>query len=86
MTQWAPEWKVTIQGVEYTDVVLANLSIHQGARISTHRLKPAIAQSISSIFNLAAITAQINDAVSIQVKDTSGAMCQSLAEASWTLP
>jgi hypothetical protein len=73
MTQWAPEWKVTIQGIEYTDVVLANLSISSG-RSNIYTQAQAGYCTINLInLNLAAITAEINDAVSIQVKDTAGA-------------
>jgi len=68
MTQWAPDWKVTIQGVEYTDVVLANLSISSG-RDNIYTQAQAGYCTINIInLNLAAITTQINDAVSIQVK------------------
>ena len=73
MTQWAPDWKVTIQGVEYTNVVLANLSISSG-RTNIYTQAQAGYCTINIInLNLAAITAQINDAVSIQVKDSAGA-------------
>ena len=30
MTQWTPIWLVEIDGVEYTDAVLANLTIRSG--------------------------------------------------------
>jgi hypothetical protein len=72
MTQWAPVWEVKIAGVEYTDVVLANLSISSG-RSNIYTQAQAGYCTINLInLNLAAITAEINDAVSIQVKDTSG--------------
>jgi hypothetical protein len=72
MTQWAPVWKVTIQGVEYTDVVLANLSISSG-RDNIYEQAQSGYCTINLInLNLAAITAEINDAVSIQIKDTAG--------------
>jgi len=72
MTQWAPVWLVTIEGVEYTDVVLANLSISSG-RTNIYTQAQAGYCTINLInLNLGAITAKINDAVSIQVKDTSG--------------
>ena len=72
MTQWAPVWLVTIEGVEYTDVVLANLSISSG-RTNIYTQAQAGYCTINLInLNLGAITAEINDAVSIQVKDTSG--------------
>jgi len=72
MTQWAPVWLVTIEGVEYTNVVLANLSISSG-RTNIYTQAQAGYCTINLInLNLGAITAEINDAVSIQVKDTSG--------------
>ena len=72
MTQWAPVWLVTIEGVEYTDVVLANLSISSG-RTNIYTQAQAGYCTINLInLNLGAITVEINDAVSIQVKDTSG--------------
>ena len=72
MTQWAPVWQVTIEGVEYTDVVLANLSISSG-RTNIYTQAQAGYCTINLInLNLGAITAEINDAVLIQVKDTSG--------------
>ena len=72
MTNWSPVWLVTIEGVEYTDVVLANLSISSG-RTNIYTQAQAGYCTINLInLNLGAITAEINDAVSIQVKDTSG--------------
>jgi len=72
MTQWAPVWKVLIAGIEYTDVVLANLSISSG-RTNIYTQAQAGYCTINLInLDLGAITAEINDAVSIQVKDTAG--------------
>jgi hypothetical protein len=69
MTQWAPEWKVLIAGIEYTDVVLANLSITSG-RTNIYTQAQAGYCTLNLInLNLGAITAEINDAVSIQVKE-----------------
>ena len=72
MTQWAPDWKVSIAGIEYTDVVLANLSISSGrSNIYTQAQAGYCTLNLINL-NLGAITAEINDAVSIQVKDSSG--------------
>ena len=72
MTQWSPEWKVLIEGVEFTDVVLANLAISSG-RTNIYTQAQAGYCTLNLInLNLGAITAEINDSVSIQVKDTSG--------------
>ena len=72
MTQWSPEWKVLIEGVEFTDVVLANLAISSG-RTNIYTQAQAGYCTFNLInLNVGAITAEINDSVSIQVKDTSG--------------
>ena len=72
MTSWAPIWKVLINSVEYTDVVLANLSISSG-RTNIYTQAQAGYCTVNLInLDLAAITVQINDTVTIEVKDTSG--------------
>ena len=72
MTQWAPVWRVLINAVEYTDVILANLSISSG-RTNIYTQAQAGYCTINLInLNLAAITTEINDSVTIEVKDTSG--------------
>jgi hypothetical protein len=72
MTEWAPVWRVTIEGVEYTDVILANLSISSG-RTNIYTQAQAGYCTINLInLNVGAITTQINDSVTIEVKDTSG--------------
>jgi len=73
MTQWAPVWKVLINAVEYTEVILANLSISSG-RTNIYTQAQAGYCTINLInLDLGAITTEINDTVTIQVKDTSGA-------------
>jgi len=72
MTNWSPVWRITIDGVVVTNTVLANLSISSG-RTNIYTQAQAGYCTINLInLNLGAITAEINDAVSIQVKDTSG--------------
>lgn len=72
MTQWDPVWKVLVNAVEVTDVVLANLSISSG-RTNIYTQAQAGYCTINLInLNLAAITTEINDSVTIEVKDTSG--------------
>jgi hypothetical protein len=73
MTQWAPIWKVTIDGIEYTDAVLANLVIRSG-RTNIYEQAQAGYTNIQLIdVNQTAIPVQINSTISIQVKDTAGA-------------
>lgn len=71
MSQWAPIWDVQINGVSYTTVTLANLSITSG-RSNIYTQAQAGFATINLI-NLtgSAIVPTINDTLSIQVKDTS---------------
>ena len=72
MTQWAPVWRVEIAGVEYTSVVLANLTITSG-RTNIYEQAQAGYCTINLInLNLAAVTADINDSLSVEVKDSTG--------------
>jgi hypothetical protein len=71
MTQWSPVWKVTIDGIEYTDAVLANLVIRSG-RTNIYEQAQAGYTNIQLIdVNQTAIPVQINSTISIQVKNTS---------------
>jgi hypothetical protein len=70
MTQWTPVWKVEIDGVEYTDAVLANLVIRSG-RTNIYEQAQAGYTNIQLIdVNQTAVPVQINSTISIQVKDT----------------
>jgi len=72
MTQWSPVWKVTIDGTEYTNAVLANLVIRSG-RTNIYEQAQAGYTNIQLIdVNQATIPVQINSTISIQVQNTSG--------------
>ena len=71
MTLWSPVWKVEIDGVEYTDAVLANLVIQSG-RTNIYEQAQAGYTNIQLIdVNQVAIPVNINSTISIQVKNTS---------------
>jgi hypothetical protein len=72
MTNWSPVWRITIEGVVVTNIVLANLSISSG-RTNIYTQAQAGYCTVNLInLNVGAVTAKINDAVTIEVKDTSG--------------
>ena len=72
MTQWSPIWNVTIDGIEYTDAVLANLVIRSG-RTNIYEQAQAGYTNIQLIdVNQTAIPVEINSTISIQIKDTAG--------------
>ena len=73
MTQWAPVWRVKINGIEYTDVVLSTLSISSG-RTNIYTQAQAGYCTLNLInLNLDPILVTINDSVTIEVQDTSAA-------------
>jgi len=70
MTQWQPIWKVTIDGIEYTDAILANLTIRSG-RTNIYEQAQAGYVNIQLIdLDQSAIPVSINSTISIQVQDT----------------
>ena len=72
MTQWNPVWLVEIDGVEYTDAVLANLVIRSGR---TNIYEQAQAGYVNlQLIDLAQSTVPvaINSTISVSVKDTAG--------------
>lgn len=74
MTQWTPEWSLTINGGgDYTKVTLANLSITSG-RTDIYS-QPVAGYASMEIINLdlTPIVIDVNDQVSIRVKDSTGA-------------
>ena len=70
MSQWTPVWSVLIDGVEYNDVTLANLSIQSGR---TDIYSQAVAGYCNvQIINLdgSLVTAEINSEITIFVEDS----------------
>ena len=74
MTQWNPEWQVTINGGgDYTNLTLSNLSITSG-RQDIYSQPYAGYCSVEIInLDLSPIVIDINDQITIRVKDSSGA-------------
>ena len=71
MTQWNPVWKVEIDGVEYTDAVLANLTIRSG-RTNIYEQAQAGYVNLQLIdISQSTIPVSINSTIGVQIKDTS---------------
>lgn len=71
MTQWQPVWRVKVAGLDVTDSVLASLTITSG-RTNIYEQAQAGYCSISLIvFDQTPIEYEINDALTIEVQDTS---------------
>ena len=71
MTQWAPVWRVKIDGTDITDSVLANLSITSGRTNIYEQAQAGYCSVTLIIFGQAALPYEINDTISIEVQDTS---------------
>jgi len=71
MTQWAPIWRVKIDGIDVTDSVLANLSITSGRTNIYTQAQAGYCSITLIIFNQALLPYEINDTISIEVQDTS---------------
>jgi hypothetical protein len=70
MTLWNPVWKVEIDGVEYTDAILANLIITSG-RTNIYEQAQAGYVNIQLIdLNQATIPVSINSTIGVSVKNT----------------
>jgi hypothetical protein len=71
MTQWAPVWRVKIDGTDITDSVLANLTITSGRTNIYEQAQAGYCSVNLIIFGQAALPYEINDTISIEVQDTS---------------
>jgi hypothetical protein len=73
MTQWNPIWLVEIDGIEYTDAVLANLTIQSG-RTNIYEQAQAGYVNLQLIdISQSTIPVSINSTISVRIKDTSNA-------------
>jgi hypothetical protein len=72
MTAWSPDWKLTVAGVDYTDIAISDID-HQSGRTDIYQQpNPSYIQ-----INFVALSSQtlpfdINDSLVLQVKNTSG--------------
>ena len=71
MTQWAPVWRVKIDGSDVTDSVIANLTITSGRTNIYTQAQAGYCSITLIIFGQAALPYEINDTLSIEVQDTS---------------
>ena len=72
MSNWTPEWSLQINGVDYTDITLSNLSIISGRTDIYSQPRAGYATIEILNLNLAANTMDVNDGLSIRVKNSAG--------------
>ena len=73
MTAWSPDWKLTVAGVDYTDIAISDIQ-HQAGRTDIYQQpNPSYLQITFVALNAQTLPFDINDSLSLQVKDTSAA-------------
>jgi hypothetical protein len=73
MTAWSPDWKLTVAGVDYTDIAISDIQ-HQAGRDDIYQQpNPSYIQITFVALSNQTLPFNINDSLSLQVKDTAGA-------------
>jgi hypothetical protein len=72
VTAWNPVWLVEIDGVSYTNAILANLSITSGRRNIYEQAQAGYVNIQLLDVDQAIIPVNINSAIGVSIKDTSG--------------
>ena len=73
MTAWSPDWKLTVAGVDYTDIAISDIQ-HQAGRTDIYQQpNPSYMQITFLALSNQVLPFAINDSLSLQVKDTSAA-------------
>ena len=72
MTAWSPDWKLTVAGVDYTDIAISDIQ-HQAGRSDIYQ-QPSPSYIQVSLVALSGQTLpfDINDSLSLQVKNSAG--------------
>lgn len=70
MTHWSPIWNVTIDGTDYTNAVLSNLTIRSGRRNIYEQAQAGYVSLQLIDVDQTAIPVNINSTISVQVKDS----------------
>ena len=73
MTAWSPVWKLTVAGTEYTNIAISDIQ-HQSGRTDIYQQpNPSYLQITFVALTGQTLPFDINDSLSLQVKDTSAA-------------
>ena len=72
MTAWSPDWKLTVAGVDYTDIAISDIA-HQAGRSDIYQQpNPSYIQISFVALSGQTLPFDINDSLSLQVKNTAG--------------
>jgi hypothetical protein len=72
MTAWSPDWKLTVAGVDYTDIAISDIA-HQAGRSDIYQQpNPSYIQISFVALSGQTLPFDINDSLSLQVKNSAG--------------
>ena len=72
MTAWSPDWKLTVAGVDYTDIAISDIE-HQAGRSDIYQQpNPSYIQVSFVALSGQTLPFDINDSLSLQVKNSAG--------------
>ena len=72
MTAWSPDWKLTVAGVDYTDIAISDIQ-HQAGRDDIYQQpNPSYVQITFVALSGQTLPFDINDSLSLQVKNSAG--------------
>jgi hypothetical protein len=72
MTVWTPDWKLTVAGVDYTDIAISDIA-HQAGRTDIYtQPNPSYLQVQVVALSGQTLPFAINDGMTLQVKDSTG--------------
>jgi len=71
MTVWTPDWKLTVAGVDYTDIAISDITHESGRDDIYTQPNPSYLQISLVALSGQTLPFDINDSLSLQVKDSS---------------
>ena len=72
MTVWTPDWKLTVAGVDYTDIAISDIA-HQAGRDDIYtQPNPSYLQVALVALSGQTLPFEINDSINLQVKNSAG--------------
>ena len=70
MSNFTPDWKLTVEGVDYTNITIANLSHSSGRRNIYSQPYPSYMSCTIVALNNQTLNFDINDGIALQIKDS----------------
>jgi hypothetical protein len=72
MTAWSPDWKLTVAGVDYTDIAISEIQHEAGRSDIYQQPNPSYIQITFVALSGQTLPFDINDSLSLQVKNSAG--------------